>query len=64
MVPLARHGPQQGACCLWILGQDTTPSRVPLGLLPGPQDCLGATVQGHSYPGPQGEPEAHQEEMH
>ena len=41
-----------------------TPSRVPLGLLPGPRDCLGATVRGRSHPGPQGEPEAHREETH
>ena len=64
MVPPARHGPQRGACHLWILGQDMTPYRVPLGLLPRPQDCLGATVRGRSHPGPQGEPEAHREEMH
>ena len=41
-----------------------TPSRAPLGLLPGPQDYLGATVRGCSHPGPQGEPEAPQEETH
>ena len=35
-----------------------TPSRTPLGLLPGPRDYLEATVQGHSHPGSQGEPEA------
>ena len=64
MVPPARHGPQRGACHLWILGQGTTPSRAPLGLLPGPRDYLGATVRGHSQPGPQGEPEAPREEMH
>ena len=64
MVPPARHGSQQGACCLWILDQDTTSTRMPLGLLPRPRDCLGATVQGRSHPGPQGEPEAHREEMH
>ena len=38
-----------------------TPSRAPLGLLPGPQNCLGATVRGRSHPGPQGESEAHRE---
>ena len=64
MVSSARHGPQRGAHRLWILGQDTTPSRAPLGLLPGPQNCLGATVRGRSYPGPQGESEAHREETH
>ena len=64
VVSLTRHGPQQGARGLWILGQDTTPSQVPLCPLPGPWYCLGATVRGHSHPGPQGEPEAHQEEMH
>ena len=58
MVPPARHGPQRGACRLWILGQDMTPSQVPLGLLPGPRNCLGATVRGRSHPGPQGESEA------
>ena len=41
-----------------------TPSRVPLGLLPRPQDCLGATVRGRSHQGPHREPEAHREEMH
>ena len=64
MVPPARHGPQQGACLLWIPSQVPTSTRTPLGLLPRPQDYLGATVQGRSHPGPQGEPEAHQEETH
>ena len=64
MVPLTRHGPQREAHRLWILGQDMTPSQVPLGLLPGPRNYLGATVRGCSHPGPQGESEAHQEEMH
>ena len=64
MVPPARHGPQRGACHLWILDQDTTSTGMPLGLLPRPRDCLGATVQGRSHPGPQGELEAHQEETH
>ena len=39
-----------------------TSTRTPLGLLPRPRDCLGATVQGCSHPGPQGEPEACREE--
>ena len=64
MVPPTRHGPQRGACLLWIPSQVPTSTRMPLGLLPRPQDYLGATVQGRSYPGPQGEPVAHQEEMH
>ena len=64
MVPLARHGPQRGACRLWILDQVTTLTRMPPGLLPRPWDCLGATVRGRSHPGPQGEPEACREEMH
>ena len=55
MVPLARHGPQRGACHLWILSQVKTSTVMPLGLLPRPWDCLGATVQGCSHPGPQGE---------
>ena len=58
VVPQARHGPQQGARYLGIFGQDPTRSRAPLGLLPGPQNCLGATVQGRNHPGPQGESEA------
>ena len=41
-----------------------TPSRVPLGLLPTARNCLGATVRGRSHPSPQGESEAHREEMH
>ena len=64
MVPLARHGPKQGTCLLWIPSQVPTSTRTPLGLLPRPQDYLGATVQGRSHPHPQGEPEACQEEMH
>ena len=64
MVPPARHGPQRGACLLWIPSQVPTSTRTPLGLLPRPRDCLGATVQGRSQPGPQGEPEARREEMH
>ena len=64
MVPLARHGPQRGACLLWIPSQVLTLTRKPLGLLPKPWDCLGAMVRGCSHPGPQGEPEAHGEEMH
>ena len=64
MVPPTRHGPQQGACLLWIPSQIPTLTRTPLGLLPRPQDYLRATVRGRSHPGPQGEPEAHQEEMH
>ena len=58
VVPQARHGPQRGACHLGIFGQDLTQSQAPLGLLPGPQNCLGATVQGRNHPGPQGELEA------
>ena len=64
MVPPARHGPQRGASHLWFLGQDTTLSQVPLGLFPGPWNCLGATVRGRSHPGPQGESEAQREETH
>ena len=64
VVPLARHGPQRGACHLWILGQDLTQSQAPLGLLPGLQNCLGVTVQERNQPGPEGESEAQQEEMH
>ena len=59
MVPPARHGPQRGACLLWIPSQVLTSTRMPLGLLPRPRDYLGATVRGRSHPGPQGEPEAH-----
>ena len=64
MVPLPRHGPQRGACLLWIPSQVSTLTREPLGLLPQPRDCLGATIRGRNHPGPQGEPEAHQEETH
>ena len=64
MVPPARHGPQRGVCLLWIPSQVTTSARTPLGLLPRPRDCLGATVRGRSHPGPQGEPKAHGEEAH
>ena len=64
MVPLARHGPQRGACLLWIPSQVLTSTRMPLGLLPRPWDYLEATVRGHSHPGPQGEPEARRDEMH
>ena len=64
MVPSARHGPQRGACLLWIPSQVLTLTWMSLGQLPQPQDCLGATVRGRSHPGPQGEPEAHREEMH
>ena len=63
MVPPPRHGPQRGAC-LWIPSQVLTSTQKPLGLLPQPWYCLGATIQGCNHPGPQGEPEAHQEEMH
>ena len=59
MVPPARHGPQQGACLLWIPSQVPTLTRKPPGLLPKSWDYLGATVQGRSHPGHQGEPEAH-----
>ena len=41
-----------------------TSTRMPLGLLPRPRDCLGVTVQGRSHSGPQGELEAHREETH
>ena len=58
MVPPARHGPQRGACLLWIPSQVLTPTQKPLGLLPKPQDCLGAMIRGRSHPGSQGEPEA------
>ena len=58
VVPQARHYPQQGACHLWIFDQDPTQSRAPLGLLPGPRNSLGTTVQGRNQPGPQGELEA------
>ena len=64
MVPLARHGPQLGACLLWIPSQVPTSTWTPLGLLPRPRDYLGATVRGRSHPGPQGEPEARREETH
>ena len=64
MVPPARHGPQRGACLLWIPSQVLTSTQTPLGLLPRPLDYLGATVRGRSHPGPQGEPEACQEETH
>ena len=57
VVPQARHGPQRGARHLRIFGQDPTQSRVPLGLLPGPRNCLRTTVQGCNHPGPQGESE-------
>ena len=60
MVPPARHGPQRGACLLWIPSQVLTSTWTPLGLLPRPQDYLGATVQGCSHLGPQEEPEARQ----
>ena len=64
MVPPARHGPQRGACLLWIPSQVPTLTRKPLGLLPRPRDYLGATVRGRSHPGHQGEPEACREETH
>ena len=64
MVPLTRHGPQHGACLLWIPSQVPTSTRMPLGLLPRPRDYLGATVRGRSHRGPQGETAAHREEMH
>ena len=44
MVLPTRHGPQQGACLLWIPSQVPTLTRTPLGLLPRPRDYLGATV--------------------
>ena len=64
MVPPTRHGPQRGARLLWIPSQVPTSTRMPLGLCPRPWDYLGATVQGRSHPGPQGELAAHREEMH
>ena len=64
MAPSARHGPYRGAHHLWILGQDTTWSQAPLGLFPGPWNCLGGTIPGCNHPGPQGESEIHREEMH
>ena len=64
MVPPARHGPQRGACLLWIPSQVPTSTQMPFGLLPRPRDYWGATVRGHSHPGHQGEPEACREEMH
>ena len=64
MVPPTRHGPQRGACLLWIPSQVPTSTRTPLGLLPRPRDYLGATVRGRSHPGPQGEPAARREEMY
>ena len=62
-MPPAGYGHQQGACLLWIPSQVLTPSWKPLGLLPQPRNCLGATIQGRGHPGPQGEPEAHRAEM-
>ena len=62
MVPPTGHGPQQGAYLLWVPSQVPTPARKPVGLLPQPWDLLGATVRGRGHPGPQGEPETHQEE--
>ena len=50
MVPPARHGPQRGACLLWIPNQVPTLTRKPLGLLPRPRDYLGATVRGRGHP--------------
>ena len=64
MVPPPRHGPQRGACLLWIPSPVPTSTRTSLGLLPQPRDCLGATIRGCSHPGPQGEPEARREEAH
>ena len=62
MVPPAGHGPQRGACLLWVPSQVPTLARKPFGLLPQPRDLLGATVRGRGYPGPQGEPETRREE--
>ena len=59
MVPPPGHGPQRGACLLRVPSQVPTPARKPFVLLPQPWDFLGATVQGHGHPGPQGEPETH-----
>ena len=63
MVPPTGHGPQRGACLLWVPSQVPAPARKPFGLLPQPWDFLGATVRGRSHPGPQGEPEARREEV-
>ena len=36
MVPLARHGPQRGACHLWVLSQVMTLTRMTLAYFLGP----------------------------
>ena len=64
IVPLAGYGPQRGARLLWVTSEVPTSAREPLGLLPQPQDCLGAVIQGRGYSGPQRKPETHQDEVH
>ena len=43
---------------LRISGKGPTQPRAPVGLLPGPWNCLGPTVRGRNQPGPQGKSEA------
>ena len=62
IVPPTRYGPQRGACLLWVTSQVLTLTREPLGLLPWPRDCLGATIRGCGHAGPQRKPEAHRDE--
>ena len=62
-MPSAGYGPQQGARLLWVTGEVPTLTREPLGLLPWPWDCLGATIQGRGYSGPQRKPETRRDEV-